>query len=121
MGRNMRFMLGVVLVALSYCAALGARIRIQVATVEGTRNIYATVGTGASFGGSSLQQEIGLRQATAIKAVEVTWPATGARQLFTGLEVDQYYSIREGDPRRRSGWLDHRQHDATVRFELDRI
>ena len=78
-------------------AALGARIRIQVSTAEGPRNIYATVGTGASFGGSSLQQEIGLGQATAIEAVEVTWPATGARQLFTGLEMDQYYSIREGD------------------------
>ena len=78
-------------------AALGARIRIEVATVEGTRNIYTTVGTGASFGGSSLQQEIGLGQATAIEAVEVTWPATGAQQLFTGLEMDQYYSIREGD------------------------
>ncbi len=78
-------------------AALGARIRIQVSTAEGPRNIYATVGTGASFGGSSLQQEIGLGRATAIEAVEVTWPATGARQLFTGLEMDQYYRIREGD------------------------
>ena len=78
-------------------AALGARIRIEVATVEGTRNIYATVGTGASFGGSSLQQEIGLGQATAIEAVEVTWPTTGTRQLFTDLEMDQYYRIREGD------------------------
>ncbi|MXW80248.1 MAG: CRTAC1 family protein [Gemmatimonadetes bacterium] len=78
-------------------AALGARIRIEVATAEGKRNIYATVGTGASFGGSSLQQEIGLGQATAIETVEVTWPATGAQQLFTGLEMNQSYSIREGD------------------------
>ena len=80
-------------------AALGTRIRIEVATAEGTRNIYTTVGTRSSaLGGSSLQQEIGLGQATAIEAVEVTWPDHGrTRQLFTDLEMDQYYRIREGD------------------------
>ena len=79
-------------------AALGARIRVRVTMEDGPRDIYATVGSGSSFGGSSLQQEIGLGRATAVEAVEVTWPATGETQRFTRLEMDRYYSIREGEP-----------------------
>ena len=35
---------------------------------------------------------------SAVEAVEVTWPATGETQRFTQLEMDRYYSIREGEP-----------------------
>ena len=79
-------------------AAIGARIRIGVHTASSYRDIYATVTAGASFGGSSLQQEIGLGQATAIESIAVTWPASGETQLFTGLAMDRVYKIREGDP-----------------------
>jgi hypothetical protein len=79
-------------------AAIGARIRVGVHTKSGRRDIYATVTAGASFGGSSLQQEIGLGPATAIESVAVTWPASGETQLFTDLAMDRAYKIREGDP-----------------------
>lgn len=78
-------------------AAIGARIRIIVQTAEGERSIYKTVGTGASFGASPLRQEIGLGNATAIRKVEILWPATGRTQSLTGLEMDRFHKIREDD------------------------
>ena len=64
-------------------AAIGARIRVNVTTSEGTtRAIHAVVSSGGSFGASSLEQEIGLGQAESIESVEVWWPASGTRQRF---------------------------------------
>jgi hypothetical protein len=77
-------------------AAVGARIRVIVDTGQGERSIYKTVGTGASFGGSPLRQEIGLGQAKSIRAVETFWPVTGKTQTVQGLELDHFYRIREG-------------------------
>ena len=66
--------------------AIGARIRVDVETADGgARSIHAVVGSGGSFGASSLQQEIGLGDATAIRAVEVWWPASGTRQRVEGV------------------------------------
>ena len=79
-------------------AAIGARIEVRVATGGGTRSIWTTVTTGASFGSSSLQQEIGLGRATALESVSVTWPTTGQIQVFDNLAMDRTYKIREGDP-----------------------
>ncbi|MBI3414863.1 MAG: VCBS repeat-containing protein [Verrucomicrobia bacterium] len=78
-------------------AALGARIRVIVATAEGERSIYKTVSSGASFGASPLRQEIGLGQANAIRSVEIFWPATGKTQIIADLSIDRFYKIREGD------------------------
>ncbi len=77
-------------------AAIGARVRVKTRTAAGEREIHALVGTGGSFGSSSLQQEIGLGQAEAIEAVEVFWPASKTRQLLRGLELDRAYHVREG-------------------------
>lgn len=76
--------------------AVGARIRVIVATANGVRSIYKTVGSGGSFGASPLRQEIGLGRATAIRAVEIFWPATGKTQVVRGLRMDRWYTIREG-------------------------
>ena len=64
----------------------------------GKRDIYVSVGTGASFGSESLQQEIGLARAERIDQVEVTWPGNRGKQVFTGLSMDKTYRIVEGDP-----------------------
>lgn len=61
------------------------------------RDIYATVGSGGSFGASSLQQELGLGRADTLLFVEVTWPTTGQKQRFYELAMDQIVHIREGD------------------------
>jgi len=79
-------------------AAIGARIKVAVNMENESRDIYATVTTGGSFGASSLQQEIGLRQATSIRAIEITWPSTGKIQIFKNAEMDQRLKIREDDP-----------------------
>ena len=78
-------------------SAIGARIRLVVTTPRGERQIHATVNNGGSFGSSSLRQEIGLGQATAIRVLEVLWPDSGERQLFEEVEMDQLVIIREGD------------------------
>ena len=77
--------------------ALGARLKVRVATPRGPRDVYATVSTGGSYGGSSLQQEIGLGDATSIEAVEVMWPITGQTQVFRDVAMDQFIRIREGE------------------------
>lgn len=77
---------------------IGARIQVRVVTVAGAaRDIYATVGSGGSFGSSPLRQELGLGNAMAIEFVEVTWPGDSVRQRFAGLEVDRAYRLIEGE------------------------
>ena len=78
-------------------AAIGARIRVTAATAAGDREVHVTVGSGGSFGGSSLQQEIGLGAATAIRAVAITWPVTGETDVYDGVGLDRAYRVREGD------------------------
>ena len=79
-------------------SAIGARLKVRVTTPAGPRDIYATGGTGGSFGGNSLQQEIGLGRATAIESIEIRWPSTGATQVFRDAALDRVYRIVEGDP-----------------------
>jgi hypothetical protein len=76
-------------------AAIGARLRVLLDTPAGERALYRTVGSGASFGASSLRQEIGLGDARAIKSVEVRWPGSGRMQTFTNLLANRAYRIRE--------------------------
>jgi hypothetical protein len=78
-------------------AAIGARIRVRVMAPAGPRDIYSTVDSGGSFGGNSLQQEIGLGDARSIEVVEVRWPATGELQAFRNVELDRAYHLVEGE------------------------
>lgn len=76
-------------------SAIGARLRLDVQTARTTRQIFATVSTGGSFGSSSLQQEIGLGEAVAIRRLEVQWPG-GDLQIFENLPLDRIVKLREG-------------------------
>lgn len=78
-------------------SAIGARIKVVVGSPGGDRVIHRVVGTGGSFGCSPLRQEIGLGDATSIKAVEVTWPLTGKTQVLQGLAIDRFHKVREGE------------------------
>ena len=78
------------------CAAIGARIKVVVQADGGERAIHRILGTGGSFGSTTLRQEIGLGQARVISRVEVFWPATGTTQMVTGLEINNCYHVREG-------------------------
>jgi hypothetical protein len=77
-------------------SAIGARLKLTVATAAGERTIHRTVNTGGSFGGNPLRQEIGLGDATQVRSVEIRWPGSGTIQTVTGLAADACYRIREG-------------------------
>ena len=74
----------------------GARVRVDVATPSGRRSIHQVVGTGGSFGSSSLQLELGLGDATAIESVEVRWPGSGTLSRYPGVAMEQAWLAVEG-------------------------
>ncbi len=78
-------------------AAIGARIKVT--TAEG-RSIYSTVCSGSSYGGNSLQAEIGLGKTSGPVIVEITWPG-GRTQRLEGVAVDAFYELKEGGAPRR--------------------
>ena len=78
-------------------SAVGARIRVTVAADGGERDIHVRVGTGGSFGCSSIRQEIGLGNADRIMRIEVTWPTTGIVQTWIDVPMDAPLRLTEGD------------------------
>ena len=77
-------------------AAIGARIEVVAQTERGAQSFHRVVSSGGSFGASSLQQEIGLAQATAIERVTVSWPG-GGTESFPGPPLNQVVALREGN------------------------
>ena len=88
-------------------SAIGARLRLELETPSGTRAVHRVVGTGGSFGASSLQQEIGLGQATRIRMLEILWPG-GEAERFQNLAPNRILAIRQGSGKVREveseGW-----------------
>ncbi|MBE2212887.1 MAG: CRTAC1 family protein [Opitutaceae bacterium] len=80
-------------------AAIGARVRVVVDEGGSERVIHRTIGSGASFGASTLRAEIGLGAAREVRRVEIFWPATGETEVFSGLEADRAFHLREGSGR----------------------
>ena len=76
-------------------SAIGARIKVAVLEDGARRDIHVVVGSGGSFGASSLEQEIGLGTADAIELMEVYWPTSGVRQRFEDAPLDTALEIRE--------------------------
>ncbi len=79
-------------------AAIGARIDITVAGPGGRRQIHRTVSSGASFGANSLQQHVGIGNATSIEQVAIRWPGNPEVQVFKGLRPGQAFQLQEGRP-----------------------
>ena len=76
-------------------SAIGARIRVTIAERGVSRDIRAVVGSGGSFGASTLEQEIGLGMADTIESLEIHWPASGVNQTFADIPLDTALEIRE--------------------------
>lgn len=76
-------------------AAIGARLKLSLATPNGPRTIYRTISSGGSFGASSLQAEIGLGDATSITQLEIHWPG-GEKQILDDLPINRILQITEG-------------------------
>ena len=75
--------------------AIGARIKLEVVTPDGDREIHATVGSGGSFGSSTLQQEIGLGDATMIRQLTVAWPGSERRDTYRDVPLNRVVLVRE--------------------------
>ncbi len=77
-------------------SAIGARIKVTVENEGlGQRSIYRTVGSGGSFGANPLQQHIGLGPEARIRALEIWWPTSNTRQVFSHLRTNQFIEITE--------------------------
>ncbi|MBV9890710.1 MAG: ASPIC/UnbV domain-containing protein [Rhizobacter sp.] len=82
--------------------AVGARVRVQVRDAEGNaRDIYRTVGSGGSFGSSSLRLHIGVGTAQIIDFIEIRWPGGQAQtqRLAGPIRADARYKITQGSSR----------------------
>jgi hypothetical protein len=79
-------------------AAVGAKIRVTLRRPEaGSAVRYREVTSGGSFGSNSFRQHIGIGGATAIASLQIDWPVSRARQVFTGVPVNSVIEIRELD------------------------
>lgn len=77
-------------------SAIGARIKVTVKDQAGARrSIYRTVGSGGSFGGSPLQQHIGLGKLAQIVSIEIVWPGSRTPQTFSNVGKNQFLEIKE--------------------------
>ncbi|MDZ4746966.1 MAG: CRTAC1 family protein [Saprospiraceae bacterium] len=82
---------------LSNRLAIGARVEIEITESGNTRKIYEMVSPGSSFGGNSLQLEIGLGKAESIQSAKIYWPNKKRTvQDVSGLSLDKAYRIKEG-------------------------
>jgi hypothetical protein len=75
---------------------VGARIEVRVVGEKGLRSIHRLAGSGSSFGGSSMQQEIGLGDAKRIEEIRIRWPGNDDVQVFRDVEVNRFYRVVEG-------------------------
>lgn len=83
---------------------VGARIEVRVRRkpaedIDTLRSIHALVGSGGSFGGSSMQQEIGLGDAESIEEIVIRWPGSGTVQRFRDVQPNRVYDVVEGRDR----------------------
>lgn len=78
-------------------SAIGARVEAEIIENGKTRKVYETVSTGSSFGGNSLQVEMGLDKAETITNLKITWPVkNNSVQEFKNVEANKAYSLKEG-------------------------
>ncbi len=77
---------------------IGARVEVRVTEGGRTRSIHQLVGAGGSFGGSSLQQEIGLGLADRIDSIVVRWPGSEKPQVLHGAEPNAVYDVVQDAP-----------------------
>jgi hypothetical protein len=76
-------------------AGIGARLRVDTTVAGQRRSIHRQIGSGGSFGCNPLGQTIGLGSADRVERLEVWWPASGERQVWSGLRADTVVRIVE--------------------------
>ena len=76
-------------------SAFGAEIIIRASGPSGDRPIYRVVGTGGSYGSSTLQQEIGLGLCNEINSINIYWPSSKISQEFQNVTINKFYHVIE--------------------------
>ncbi len=77
-------------------AGIGTQIKLTVKNGKNPpRSIYRTVGSGGSFGANPIEQHIGLGKSAKILRLEVGWPASRTRQVFSRVPSDQFLQVTE--------------------------
>jgi hypothetical protein len=74
---------------------MGTRIRLRAGDQWQIREVASA---GSYLSQSDLRANFGLKAATRVELVEVTWPS-GLRQVFENLEADKFYVVEEGRDR----------------------
>ena len=80
---------------------VGARVHMTLADADpdddggNSWSLHRVVGSGGSFGGSSLQLEVGLGKAKRIVELSITWPS-GQRDTFRDVAPSRTYRVVEG-------------------------
>jgi hypothetical protein len=78
-------------------SAIGTKVRFDFRDGKKTRSVYKWVTSGSSFGTNSLELEAGLRKAKIIDKITVWWPASGIKQEFKDVAINQFLHIKEGE------------------------
>ncbi len=76
--------------------AVGTRLKVTLEEGGKQRDVFHFVGANSSFGGNSLQAEIGLGAAARIVALEASWPQTRQVQRFVDVPLDRVVVLDEG-------------------------
>ncbi|MEQ1890977.1 MAG: CRTAC1 family protein [Planctomycetota bacterium] len=76
----------------------GATVEVHLDTDTEPRVVYRTAGCVSSFGGSPHRLELGLGAARGIEKLVVRWPRSEAQE-FTGVPMDAWLAVREGEAR----------------------
>ena len=77
-------------------AAVGAKIRVTLPDASsGSAIRYREVTSGGSFGANSFTQHIGIGTARAIPSIEITWPVSGTKQVFTDVPINTFLEVEE--------------------------
>ncbi|UJH90637.1 CRTAC1 family protein [Antarcticibacterium sp. 1MA-6-2] len=77
-------------------AAIGSKIEVTVMEEGLKRSIFHTISSGGSFGSSTLRAQIGLGKASKISEIKILWAGSNNLQVFTNLELNTFYKIKEG-------------------------
>ncbi|MSR47723.1 MAG: CRTAC1 family protein [Planctomycetes bacterium] len=78
---------------------VGTRIKVTIEEGGATRDVVQFIGAQSSFGGNSLQAEMGLGAATRIIALELFWPKGRKTQRFEQVPLDRVVVVEEGSDR----------------------
>jgi len=79
-------------------SAIGARVEIVLKQGRGSWSVHRVVGTGGSFGSSSVQLEVGLDRSKVIEEIRVDWPSSASeRSIYRDVPINSTVVLREGD------------------------